>query len=367
MGPAERGVAGTLRKVDGVAAPDALRSLERWGATTEVLVALDALRAHPGDGIGRVARVDRIRVKVVDESGPRWAEDGGLGPLCAGDWVVTSDGEHDVSVAVRAVLPRRSSLIRSAASDRSPQVLAANMDEVWLVLAADQVPDETRLERLLILARDSAAEPVVVLTKCDAAPVAPHLSLLGTAAPDVPVMCVSSVTGSGITGLSARLGPGRTAALVGLSGAGKSSLVNALVGAEQVATGAVREADGKGRHTTTWRELVGLPDGGVVVDTPGLRSLGLWLDGGGIDATFFDVIRLAEQCRFSNCRHTVEPDCAVREAIEAGTLDRDRYQRWVDLHHEAAEVAERLDARVAAQNARPQPTGGARPPRSRRR
>jgi ribosome biogenesis GTPase len=166
------------------------------------------------------------------------------------------------------------------------------------------------------------------------------------------VHLVSAVTGDGVDDLSERLAPGRTAALIGSSGSGKSSLLNALAGADVAATMAVRDADGKGRHTTAWRELVVLDRGGAVIDTPGLRGLGMWLDDGGLDAAFADIAGLAAGCRFSDCRHDTEPGCAVTAAIEAGELEARRLASYRKLEREAAYVARKADPRAARAQAR---------------
>jgi ribosome biogenesis GTPase len=342
------------------------RSLLDWGAGPGIEDALEARRSDVAGGgrVGRVSRVDRIRAKVVGPDGELRVTDGGHGPLCAGDWVVVAPTGRGGVEEVRVLLPRRSSLVRSSGTGSLPQVLAANMDEVWVVLPTDQDPEPSRLERLLTLAWDSGADPLVVLTKCDVGDEVGHRASASAAGPGVPVVGVSSVTGAGIPELAARVGPGATAALIGVSGAGKSSLVNALLGVKRLLTGAVRLSDGKGRHTTSWRELVGLPGGGTIIDTPGLRSLGLWLDAGGIDATFSEVVAVAARCRFSDCAHHGEPGCAVATALSDGTLDAGRFARYGELQVEAAMVEERNDARVAGSNARPRP-GSSRPGSSR--
>jgi ribosome biogenesis GTPase len=252
---------------------------------------------------------------------------------------------------VAEVLPRRTALVRHAAGKRTePQILAANMDEVFITVAADHGLPLGRIERYLALAWESGAPPVVVLTKrdlLDPAAAGPLLTEAMGAAPGAEVHLVSSVTGEGIDALSERLRPGRTAALTGSSGAGKSSLLNALAGAQVAATSEVREVDGKGRHKTAWRELVLLDGGGAVIDTPGLRGLGLWLDGGGLDAAFADVAELAAGCRFADCQHDTEPDCAVLAAIGTGELDARRLASFRKLEREASYVARKADPLLA--------------------
>jgi ribosome biogenesis GTPase len=229
-------------------------------------------------------------------------------------------------------------------------VLAANIDEIWVVMAADEPLSASRLERTLVLAWESGAQPVLVVTKSDVVD-APAIDaarrLLAEVGPDLDIVAVSAVTGDGLPLLTSRVGPGRSAALLGRSGAGKSSLVNALAGTE-VAVGAVRARDGKGRHTTSWRELVVLPAGGALLDTPGLRGVGLWIDEGGLAAAFADITQLAAECRFSDCAHDREPGCAVRAAIAAGTLDPARLERYRALSLEAAQTQTRNQARLDA-------------------
>lgn len=336
-----------------------MAGLTALGAGLEVLAALEGLRAggEPGDVVGRVSRVDRIEANVATAVGVERVTDGGHGPLGVGDWVAVRPGdphrEGRVIGEVRAVLPRRTALIRSNGAGTMPQTLAANVDEVAVVVPLDQPADAGRLERLLVLAYDSGASPRVILTKSDLGDGTGHRDAVCAAGPGVPILAVSSESGEGIEELAAGFGPGRSSALIGVSGAGKSSLVNAILGTARLPTGAVRAGDGQGRHTTTWRELVRLPGGGAVIDTPGLRSLGLWLDAGGIDATFCDVVRYAGQCRFSDCGHIAEPGCAVMAAMASGELAARRLSSYLAVRQEAAVVAERNEARLAGEDARP--------------
>nr|WP_280499422.1 ribosome small subunit-dependent GTPase A [Nocardia farcinica] len=265
--------------------------------------------------------------------------------LCTGDWVsVDARGE------VRALLPRHTAIVRSAASGRSEgQVLAANVDTVLICTAADGDVDLGRIERMLALVWESGAQPVVVLTKADAAEHVP-LDEVRAIAPGATVLAVSASAEIGLDVLTAVLDG--TVALLGPSGAGKSTLANALLGREVFATNEVRAADKKGRHTTVHRELRPLPGGGTLIDTPGLRGVGLWDAAEGIGRTFSDIEELAARCRFSDCAHEAEPGCAVREAIEAGVLTARRLASYRKLAKENAWMAARTDKRLQAERDR---------------
>jgi ribosome biogenesis GTPase / thiamine phosphate phosphatase len=268
---------------------------------------------------------------------------------CTGDWVTLRHWPDERTTA-EAVLTRRSSIVRADPSpDSRGQVLAANVTLVGIVAGLDQVPALTKLERLLAVAWQSGAEPLVLLTKSDLADDAAEVaSDVAIAAPGVDVVCCSTVTGDGLDQLRERLGPGATLALLGSSGAGKSSLVNALVGAEVLTTKQIR-ADGRGRHTSVRRELIGLPDGGAVIDTPGLRGVGLFDSDEGLAATFADVTELARSCRFADCAHETEPDCAVLAAVDSGALTERRLESWRKLQREQAWMAARKDARLRSE------------------
>lgn len=309
---------------------------------------------------GRVARVDRGICTVLRPEGPVRASLGGgvlaaaasdLAALpCAGDWVLLASWP-DGPVTVEAVLPRRTALIRrTAGKDASGQVLAANLDTAAVVEPVHPEPDAARIERLLSLAHESGAEPLVVLTKADLAAdpeaVARQLAAL---APGVPVLPVSAERGTGLEPLRRHVAPGRTLGLLGPSGAGKSSLVNALAGAQVMRTQTIRRSDGKGRHTTTWRSLLPIPGGGAVLDTPGVRAVGL-LDGTtGLDRAFADIAELAVGCRYADCGHDAEPACAVRAALESGELPVRRWESWRRLQREVAYESRRRETRLAAQ------------------
>ncbi len=308
---------------------------------------------------GRVLRADRGICTVRTACGTERAGLGG-GVLmaaatdparlpCAGDWVVVRQWP-DRRVTIEAVLPRRTAVIRRTADkDASGQVLAANVDVAAVVEPVHPAPDAGRVERLLALAWESGARPVLILAKCDTAAEPDAIARqLGELAPGVPVLPVSAERGAGLAAVAALVGPGRTLGLLGPSGAGKSTLVNALVGAAVMGTQAIRRVDGKGRHTTTYRALVPLPGGGAVLDTPGLRGVGLLDAAAGLDQAFADIAELAAACRFGNCTHRGEPGCAVAAALAAGGLTARRLASWRALRQEAAVESARRAARVAA-------------------
>ena len=298
----------------------------------------------------RVARVDRGRLTVLTEAGyqrvvPAAAlyGPGATGPA-VGDWVVLR-GELAVEI-----LPRTSAFVRTVAGRTSaPQVVAANLDVVLVVEASTGGARSRRIERYLAVAWSSGATPVVVLTKTDLCDdVAAVVAAVREDAVGVEVLPVSSVTGAGVAELRALLGPGRTAAMVGPSGVGKSSLVNVLAGRAVAATRDIRD-DGRGRHTTTARELHQLPGGAFLVDTPGMRELALYDDADGVDTAYADVTELAAGCRFRDCGHRGEPGCGVAAAIDTGRLDPARFTAWRKLQAELHRQALRVDARARAE------------------
>jgi len=317
---------------------------------------------EPGLEPARVTRVDRGGCTALTTTGTiratlggllleRLSRDTGEGP-CAGDWVSLRTWP-DRRVTVEAVLPRRTSVVRAEAGLRARgQVLAANATVVGVTVALDQTLALTKVERLLALAWDSEATPAVLLTKADVAADAADVAAdVRACAPGVPVIGVSAVTGAGIGEVRELVAPAGTLALVGSSGSGKSTLVNALVGALVLTTQPIRP-DGRGRHTTARRELVVLPTGGCVIDTPGLRGVGLFDTSTGLTQTFADVAELAELCRFSDCRHESEPNCAVTAGIASGELSPRRLASWRKLRREQAWMAARRDARLRAEQVR---------------
>jgi ribosome biogenesis GTPase len=305
---------------------------------------------------GRVAVEHRGGYVVYAENGEQRAEvapklrsraKGRADFPAVGDWVALGGG------FVHAVLPRRTKFSRKIAwSEVDEQVVAANVDVVFLVTAFGHDFNVRRLERYLVMAWESGAEPVILITKSDLADDVERPVLEAeSVAFGVPIHAVSAVTGEGLDAVRAHLRPGRTAALLGSSGVGKSTLVNCLAGEELLATAEIR-SDGRGRHTTTHRELVLLPDGGLVLDTPGMRELQLWESAEGLGEAFTDVEALAAQCRFSDCAHRSEPGCAIRRALVSGELDRGRYASYEKLKRELHRLEIRLDKRARAEEAR---------------
>jgi ribosome biogenesis GTPase / thiamine phosphate phosphatase len=264
-----------------------------------------------------------------------------LGELPAvGDWVAATPLPGEDKAVIEAVLPRRTAFTRSDPWSGAEEVVAANVDTVFVVTAAGRDFSPRRLERYLAAAHESGAEPVVLVNKADLEPGAAEVALAETraTAPGVSVHLLSAKTGAGVEPLGRYLAPGRTVALLGSSGVGKSTLANRLAGTEVLATGAVR-GDELGRHTTTRRQLVPLPAGGLLLDTPGLREL--QLSGADLEETFPEIAALVPKCRFRNCSHTHEPGCAVRAAVEAGELPRQRYESYVKLTAELVALGER--------------------------
>jgi len=316
----------------------------------------------------RVTRVDRGACDVLTADGEMRAVYSGAlkrasaeDPIelpCVGDWVAIDVDVRNVevrtvdvgTVEVRTVLPRRTAIIRGSVTPGAShgQVLAANVDVVYIAEPAVPGIALGRIERFLALAWESGAQPVVVITKADLADV--DIAAVEAVAPGATVCAVSSVTGAGLDAV--RLEAGQTAVIVGRSGAGKSTLVNALSGAEVMATNEIRDADGRGRHTTVHRELLLLPGGGMIIDTPGLRSVGLYDADEALSQVFSEIETLAAQCKFQDCGHDSEPGCAVLAAVASGDLLQRRLDSWRKLQREARWIASRTDARLRAEDLR---------------
>jgi ribosome biogenesis GTPase len=338
--------------------------LERWGWTPDVAEAWDralvsATGAIAGTIPGRVAAEHRGAcdvgcadgvVRAHPDAAQRHAATSGDARPAVGDWVALRTDAAGGDAAIAWILPRRSAFVRrDPGREAAAQVVAANVDTVLVVTAVGRDVNARRLERYLAAAWGSGASPVIVVNKADLRDgLTDALRLAEMVAGAAPVLAVSARTGDGLAQLATHARPGSTVALLGSSGVGKSSLVNALVGEERMETGEVRADDDRGRHTTRARMLVPLGDGACLLDTPGMRALGM--AGGetdaGLDAAFADVIVLAAACRFSDCGHGPEPGCAVRRAIADGSLPAERLASHERLVQEARAAAARLDSRA---------------------
>lgn len=303
---------------------------------------------------GRVVRVDRGQCDVLTADGLLRAETAFVTPhdpmrvICTGDWAAVEPGGDPRFV--RTYLPRRTAFVRNTSSNRSEgQILAANVDHAIIAVSLAAELDLGRIERFLALAWESGAQPLVVLTKADLVPDPVGLSYLvqdvETTAPGVQVLPVSSATGDGVEILRAVVSGG-TSVLLGQSGAGKSTLANALLGADVMEVQAIRDVDGKGRHTTTTRNLLALPGGGVLIDTPGLRGVGLWDAETGVGQVFAEIEELSQRCRFHDCAHEAEPGCAVLAAVEDGSLAVRRLESYRKLLRENQRIVAKTDVRL---------------------
>lgn len=262
-----------------------------------------------------------------------------------GDWVVIRSRPEGGRVTIHAVLPRRTSFVRKIAGSRTEeQIVGANIETVLLVTSLNQDFRVRRIERYLIIAWESGAKPIIILSKSDLCDrVADRINEVHAVAPGVPIHAISVVTGHGLDDVAQYFKRGQTVALLGSSGVGKSTLINQLTGDDHLKVQTVREHDDRGRHTTTHRELILLPGGGLVLDTPGMRELQLWDGDESLQLVFEDIEALAGKCFFSDCHHQDEPRCAVREALGAGTIDAGRYESYEKLQKELKHQARRRD------------------------
>ncbi|MBM3685126.1 MAG: ribosome small subunit-dependent GTPase A [Actinobacteria bacterium] len=344
--------------------PDA--SLVRIGWDDEV-EQFAAPHLAAGRSVGRVSATSRgfdtVRTPdgdvLSDRSLARHRAAGLDGPPVVGDWAAVE--QVDRAAAVVALAPRRGVVVRRDPGEHADaQVVAANVDVVGCVFGLDRPVSLRRVERLLVLVHEGGASPCVILTKADAASVEELRAVLDDLAtlPGTPPVVVTSVrTGTGLDDINRLLLPARTLALLGESGAGKSTLTNALVGSDLQHVGDVRARDRRGRHTTTVRRLLPCPEGGAVIDTPGLRALGMWDAVEGLAEAFPDIVALAPRCRFRNCTHRDEPGCAVRRAVASGELAKARHRSYLDLRAELDDVEDRRVARVRrhGEGRRPRP------------
>jgi len=334
-------------------------NLERIGATP----ALSAL-PEPGLILARVTLSNRDQYRLLTEEGELDAEASGAlwynaatraDMPVTGDWVAARVINREQAIVER-VLPRRTLFARRAAGKREDrQPIAANVDLVFLVCGLDGDFNLRRLERYLTLAAESGAEPVVVLNKCDLCDsdtLAARQAEAASAAGHRAVIAVHTRAPEGLAPLMPYLKGDRTVALLGSSGVGKSSIVNCLLGEERLRTKDVRESDSRGRHTTTHRELIPLPEGGALIDTPGMRELQLWASGESVDAAFDEIGTLALECRFHDCAHSGEPGCAVQEAFERGSLSAERLASYRKLRRETEHHERMADPLLALEQKR---------------
>lgn len=312
------------------------------------------MHRRQGHAAARVAREERQQYLVYAAEGELAAEVTGRlrheaasrGEMPAvGDWVAVEPRPDEGKATIHAVLPRRSAFLRKVAGGHTEeQVVAANVDVVFLVSGLDGDFNPRRIERYLTLVWESGAEPVVLLNKADVCDgVEARVAETESVAFGVAIHAMSAAEGLGLEALDAHLAPGRTAAFLGSSGVGKSTLINCLLGSDALATAPVREDDSRGRHTTTHRELIVLPERGIVIDTPGMRELQLWGDADGLSQTFDDVEAIAASCRFRDCSHAGEPGCAVQAALADGILDPARWLSYLQLQRELRHLERRRD------------------------
>jgi ribosome biogenesis GTPase len=327
-----------------------LHLIEQYG-WSDLLRQAFAPYARGGSTPGRIVTQQRDGYLVATDEGELRAKASGrllheamaAGHPAVGDWVAVSLNRAERSATIHAVLPRRTAFVRRAAdSARTLQVIAANIDVAFVVTSMNADLNPRRIERYLAAAWQSGARPVVVLTKSDlCADPRGQAAEIAALAAGCLVLVVSARQGIGLDALLAQMGPGETSVLIGSSGVGKSTLVNAFLGEDRMATQAIRAADDQGRHTTSHRQLVLLPGGGLMLDTPGIREVGLIDADEGLSVVFDDIERLAKDCRFNDCGHANEPGCAVRDALETGALDPARWAHFQKLGRELAAVEDK--------------------------
>ena len=309
-----------------------------------------------GYACGRVARESKHFYRIYSEWGEVRGEIAGKlrhealdrGDLpVVGDWVVIRPCPETGKVTIHAVLPRKSKFTRKVAGARTEkQIVASNIDTVFLVTSLNQDFNPRRVERYLIVAWESGAHPIIILSKSDLCDeIEERIREIKAVVGDVPIHAVSVMRREGLDELTRYLKNGQTVALLGSSGVGKSTLINHSLGGEYVRVQETREHDGRGLHTTTHRELMVLPQGGLVLDTPGMRELQLWDGEAGLHIAFADIETVASHCYFSDCRHQDEPRCAIREALAEGAIDAARYQSYEKLKKELAYLARKRDTR----------------------